>query len=133
MGRFYRNVVQKLIGENRNAKYVRANRIRGVNYKNNYYVYEHIKLDDNTCIYVGKSSGREIYVYNSDGEFIRRFDYIGECAIWFKKYLHIDTKPTTIRCVIINYTKVINFLIQKYKIMRIHICQPIAKTIEVHR
>lgn len=33
MGRFYRNVVQKLIGENRNAKYVRANRIRGVNYK----------------------------------------------------------------------------------------------------
>lgn len=57
---------------------------------------------------------REIYVYGSDGEFIRRFDYIGECAIWLKKYLHINTKPTTIRCAIItSITK--NKLYKGYK------------------
>lgn len=29
--------------------------------KNNYYVYEHIRLDDNTCIYVGKGSGKRAW------------------------------------------------------------------------
>lgn len=57
---------------------------------------------------------REIYVYSSDGDFIRRFDYIGECSIWLKEYLHIDTKPTTIRCAIItSITK--NKLYKGYK------------------
>ena len=34
---------------------------------NDYYVYEHIRLDNNTCFYVGKGRGKR-YKYKSRNE-----------------------------------------------------------------
>lgn len=40
---------------------------------------------------------REIYVYDSNYNYILHFNYIGACAEWFKEVLSLQTKSTTIR------------------------------------
>lgn len=63
---------------------------------------------------VQNGRAREIYVYSSDNTFINRFDYILECAEWFREYLNLKTKPNTIRCnIITSITK--NKLYRGYK------------------
>lgn len=58
MAQFYRNVVLKIIGENWEAKFIFNFYTKEVMYINDFYVYEHIRLDNNTCFYVGKGRGK---------------------------------------------------------------------------
>ena len=47
----------------------------------------------------GSQNGRakEIFVYDKDKNFMKRFDYIGECCEWIKETLSISSKIDTIR------------------------------------